>query len=376
MEMEVPIKKPQLIQLKPTVANLPKVKVLKTKFPKAAVSQAAAKKRFAAYKARQKLPTVKNVKVALKPVAITKSNLTSFIAVREADQALAAIDKHFKKDLSGVINLSHSVMTTLAYIKMRDEFKTRLKKARTQNAKLKVKQEWGEILNSAITLSKAAGGPSLTPAKLDDMARTLTRNKKAYAEAISMMKSAKPISHVNLSATTKFSALVIPHAILDAAANTGVIDAPSNICDTPLEGTYTQHYSNSLSLDVRFRYWCPSWRHPTRMCTGTVTLAAVGFNIGLNVGYRVSCCGAAIWGNGYVNACGTVMGITACAGCSATIVGVGGIARTPLSRGRCDFGLGANASITCKVGSITVFYISYTFGFALRGPCPPSPLPC
>ena len=44
MEMEMPIKKPQLIQLKPTLANLPKVKVLQTRFPKAAVSQAAAKK--------------------------------------------------------------------------------------------------------------------------------------------------------------------------------------------------------------------------------------------------------------------------------------------------------------------------------------------
>ena len=372
----MPIKKPQLIQLKPTVSNLPKVKRLQTKFPKAVVSKAAAKKTFSNFKNKQKLPKVKNVKFALKPVALTKTNLTKFIAVREADQALAAIDKHFKKDLTGVINLSHSVMTTMAYITMRTEYKTRLKKAKTQKAKIKVKQEWSEILKNAAILSKATGGPSLTPAKLDNMAKTLTKNKKAYAQALAMAQSVKPISHDKLSIATKFSALVIPQSVLDAATNTGIIDAPSDICSTPLEGSYTKHYSNSLSLDVRYRYWCPTWTRPGRMCTGTITLAAVGFNIGLNVGYRVTCCGAVIWGDGYVNACGTVVGITACAGCSATVVGVAGIGRTPAAGGQCDFGLGANASITCKVGSVTVFYVSYTFGFTVRGPCPPSPLPC
>jgi len=369
-------KKPQLIQLQPTVANLPKVKALKTLFPKAAVSKANAKKKFNTFKAKQKPPIVKNVSVAIKPSSITKANLTNFVAVREADQSLAAIDKYFKKDLSGVINLSYSVMTTMAYIKMRNEYKSRKKKAKTPIAKLKLQKEWANILNSAKTLSKATGGPSLTESRLENMAKTLTANKKAHGQAVSMMKSVKPISEGKLTVANKFSALVIPQSILDAANNIGVIDAPSDICSTPLEGSYTQHYSNSLSLDVRYRYWCPTWSNPTRMCTGTVTLASIGFNIGLNVGYRVTCCGAVIWGNGYVNACGTVIGITACAGCSATVVGVAGVGRTPVAGGQCDYGLGANASITCKAGNITVFYVSYTFGFTVRGPCPPSPLPC
>jgi hypothetical protein len=101
-----------------------------------------------------------------------------------------------------------------------------------------------------------------------------------------------------------------------------------------------------------------------------VTIATVSVNIGLNVGYKVSCCGASAWGQAYAQACASVAGIQKCVGCTATVIGVAGFSRYP-SGSQCVYGLGINASVQCSVFGQTVFNASWPFGYTITGPCPP-----
>lgn len=364
-----------LMQLPPQ-EGLPKQKVFRTKFPKASVTKSAATKKMKSWEAKQKAPSIKPTKIAVKPVTLTAPTLKKFAAVRGAPTATAAIDKIYNKNLASFVGTSHSIMTTLAYIRMRDEYKKRRTRAKTAKQKAILNKEWNNIINAAKTMNKAVGGPALTAKKLDQMASTLTKNKKAYAEALNMASTARSEVTKKLTATASINAFIIPQTAYDVAKNFGAIDVLTDICSEPIEGSFTQQYSNSFSLVVRYTYWCPTWTNPFRTCTGSITLAGVSFSMGINVGYRITCCGAAVYGSGYVNACGTIIGITACAGCRATVVGVAGIGRTPLSNGQCQYGLGATANITCSAGGITVFSAGFTFGWTVVGPCPPSPLPC
>jgi len=154
-----------------------------------------------------------------------------------------------------------------------------------------------------------------------------------------------------------------------------IIPTPDDLCDRPIEGKYTKHFSRSFSLSVRITYWCPTWTNWTRTCTATVTLAGVSFSIGLEVGYRITCCGAIAYGQAYAQACGTILGATVCASCSAKVIGLAGISRSG-SGSSCTYGLGVTAELKCMVGSITVFYASVPYGWTITGPCPPPVLPC
>jgi len=108
-------------------------------------------------------------------------------------------------------------------------------------------------------------------------------------------------------------------------------------------------------------------------CQHTYTIASLSYNVDLNIGYKVTCCGGAAWGFASANVCASLLGHQFCAGCTASIVGAVGIARTPVGD-KCNYGIGLTAALKCTFGSITVLSVSYPFGFTLSGPCPP--LPC
>ena len=121
-----------------------------------------------------------------------------------------------------------------------------------------------------------------------------------------------------------------------------VIPTPADLCDRPIEGKYTKHFSRSFNLSVTIGYWCPTWTNPFRWCTKTVTIAGVTVSLGLEVGYRITCCGAIAWGQAYAQACVSVLGQSVCAGCSARVIGLAGISRTG-SGSSCSYGLGVSA---------------------------------
>src|SRR5204862_4737948 len=142
-----------------------------------------------------------------------------------------------------------------------------------------------------------------------------------------------------------------------------VITPIRDLCSAPLaQGSYTKHISYSVSLSVRIPYPCCSWSSGCHWCHYTVTLAGVSFSLNLDVGYKVTCCGATAWGQAYAQACATIVGQSVCAGCSATVTGVAGVSRTPVTTG-CEYGLGVEAELTCTLAGHTILDVTYSFGW-------------
>jgi hypothetical protein len=153
-----------------------------------------------------------------------------------------------------------------------------------------------------------------------------------------------------------------------------VVTTIFGLCDKPFaEGVFTKHFSRSFSLTISLTVWCPTWTNPFRTCKKNFTIAGVSFSVDVQVGYRVTCCGATVWGQAQAQACGTIIGITVCAGCTATITGVAGIGRSGTGS-NCTYGIGVNAQLKCTFAGITVFYVQVPFGFNVNGPCPPAGL--
>lgn len=350
-------------------------KKIKTSFVKKPISSAKFEKSFTAWKKDIKQPKAKLQKIDMKPVRFTRKNLDKFVNVRTNKSATAALDKYYKQDLSDFVSMAHTSQMVLSYSTMKNEYAKRQKKAKTRVEKIKLKKQWDRIVDAALMASKISYGKDISKATLDRMATNLNKNKKALSEVKNLTKSIKTTDSNTLTLATTMVAELIPVTVASWAPIDTVIPVEESLCDSPISGILTKHYSNSFSIKVNYTYWCPTWSKPWKTCTGSVTLAGVSFSMGIEVFYEISCCGAIAGGSAYVNACGTIIGITKCAGCRANVVAVGGIGHTPVNN-ECRFGLGAKADIRCKVGDYTVFYAAYNFGIVVDGPCPPDVLPC
>lgn len=350
-------------------------KKLKTAFVKKSLSSTKFEKSFTAWKKDIKQPKVKLQKIDIKPVNFTTKNLDKFVKVRTNKSATAALDKYYKQDLPDFVSMAHTSQMVLAYSNMKEEYAKRKKRARTRTEKIRLKKQWNKIVDAAVIANKISYGKDISEKTLDRMALNLKKNKKALSEVKNLTKSIKTTSSDTLTLATTIVAELVPVTAASWAPIDTVIPVEESLCDSPISGTLTKHYSNSFSITVKYPYWCPTWSNPLKTCTGSVTLAGVSFSMGIEVFYEISCCGAIAGGSAYVNACGTIIGITRCAGCRANVVAVGGIGHTPVNN-ECRYGLGAKADISCKVGSYTVFYAAYSFGIVVDGPCPPDVLPC
>ena len=118
-----------------------------------------------------------------------------------------------------------------------------------------------------------------------------------------------------------------------------------------------------------------TWTNPFRTCRKTFTLAGVSFSVDLTVGYKVTCCGATAFGQAAVQACASIVGISVCAKCTASVAGVAGLVKTS-SGSSCSYGLGVNASLKCEFAGVTLLSLSAPFGWTITGPCPPAGFPC
>jgi hypothetical protein len=323
----------------------------------------------------------KNPDVPIKAVSPTTSNIEKLVAVANSDQAPQEIINQ-KLDEQAFFGTAVSALTVYEFIKMQGEYSKR-KAARSTAPK--ADSEWAQVVKGALG-AFAAAGLNITEAQLTSAAKDLAGNKRQLETVVRISNSRvlKDDKTVVPAPGTGATAKVLGGGLTGTFATaTALIIDPNlftvtipNLCSKPFaEGIFTKHWTHSWSLTISIPYWCPIWSNPGRMCSYTVTIANVTVDVGLNVGYRVNCCGATAWGQAWAQACGTVAGITKCVGCTATVVGVAGFSRTPVGS-QCSYGLGINASLSCQVFGATVFNATWTFGYTVIGPCPPAGFIC
>lgn len=350
-------------------------KTFKGDYPKGTVTPAALKAKFKTWQDKQ-APVTEPIKLdKITAVSLKAADVASIRAINESPTPTAEAAVGQKMDSSKLIGTLFSSLSTLEYTKMESEFKTRLAGAPNTAAKEKVKAEWGNVVKAASQLFASAGLKNVKEADLSKFSKELNQNKNNFNAVVRIANSgvAAGAGQV-LAAQTVLKGGFVP--VTGTLIDTNVITtAIAGLCSVPFkEGTFTRHFSKSFSLTVRIPYWCPSWSNPFRVCHKNVTVAGASFSVDVNVGYRVSCCGAVAWGQAGAQACVTVVGIRFCAGCTASITGVAGVGRTTAGGGNCTYGIGINARLKCTFAGVTVLNLQAPFGFNVTGPCPPAGL--
>ena len=306
----------------------------------------------------------------IRAVRLTAGELAKLRAVHESSAASAEMIAQ-KLGPDQALATAYSALVAFEYTKLKAERKARLAKAR--NPKL-VEAQWKKIVGAASQAFADGGLSGLTEADLDTFSKELTRNKASFNAVVAIANSARDVVPTPAGGRAAVGNFVTVYGSFPDLVPV-VIPTPADLCDRAIEGKYTKHFSRSFSLSIRVTYWCPTWTNPFRTCTKTITLAGVSFSLGLEVGYRITCCGATTWGQAFAQACGTIVGFTVCAGCTARVVGLAGISRSG-SGSSCTYGLGVTAELKCTFGGVTVFSASVPYGWTITGPCPPAILPC
>ena len=311
---------------------------------------------------------------AAKPIVAARVTASELAKLRAVHQSSAGSAELIGQKLSPdqAIGSAYSALITYEYTKLKAERKARLAKGESPK---RVDAGWREIVDEASKAFAAGGLKGLTEGDLDRFSSELTRNRSNFNAVVEIANSARDKVAIpgGIPGTAAGNFVTIYDRFIDL--NQIVIPTPADLCDRPIEGKYTKHFSYSFNLSISIPYWCPTWTNPFRWCSTTVTIAGVSVNLGLEVGYRITCCGAIAWGQAYAQACVSILGQSICAGCTARVVGLAGISRTG-SGSSCSYGLGVSAALSCTVGGVTVFSASVPFGWTITGPCPPAILPC
>ncbi len=353
--------------------SLGKLKTFKTDLPKQAFTASDLKSKLKGFQ--------ESVKSADEPVKFSKINAVKLRAadvgklraINESNSPTAEAIVGQKTNPDEVIGTLFSSLSSLEFSKMESEYKTRSAAAKTPAAKAQVESDWADIVKGGQQAFAAAGLGGLKEPDLRKFSQELVSNKANFNAVVKISNSGLASG---IEAPVLRTGSVLKAGFL---AETGVLKdggvvatTINNLCSVPFaQGSFTRHFSKSFALTVSIPYWCPSWSHPFRVCHKNVTLAGVSFSVDVNVGYKVTCCGATAWGQAGAQACGTLVGITFCAGCTATISGVAGIGRTGTGSS-CTYGIGINAQLKCTFGGITILNLQAPFGFNVSGPCPPA----
>ena len=344
----------------------------KADFPKRSVTPAQLRARQKSFIESVSPPSVRQPRPQrIAASRLTVAQLTKLRAVHESEAASAEMvaQKLGPDDLLGTF---YSSLIALQYTKMQAERRKRLRGARNRDA---VEAQWAKVVEGAQKAFAAAGQKGMTEARLDRTAKELTRSKANFNAVVDIANSGTDSVITAAGSRLGFGNYVTIAETIADLLDPIIFPVPPNLCEQPVEGTYTKHISVSFSLSVRVTYWCPTWTNPFRTCTTTFTVAGVTFNAGLNIGYRITCCGAYAWGAAYAQACATIVGITVCASCSASVVGVAGVGRSG-SGSSCSYGLAVTAELKCTVAGLTIFDAYVPYGWTVTGPCPPAGLKC
>ena len=359
------------------VKSLGKMKSFSDSLPKTAFSSPELKaglKNWQNSFAKTEAPEVNLSKFTAIP--LKAKDVEGLRAINESPTPTAEALLGQKMDPDKVIGSLFSSLSTLEFTKMESEFKTRLKAATTTEAKAQVNTEWGEVVKAGQQAFSSAGLKGIKEEDLRNFSGELVKSKANFTAIVNIANTGVAVpglSNVVLSPQTVFKAgfLTETAAVLDGGVITTAI---ANLCSKPfVEGNFTRHFHKGFSLVVSIPYWCPSWSNPFRICHKNVTLAGLSLDLDVQVGYKVTCCGATAFGQASAQACATIVGISFCAGCTAKITGVAGIGRTG-SGNSCTYGIGINAQLTCTFGGFTVLNVQAPFGFNVSGPCPPAGL--
>ena len=224
------------------------------------------------------------------------------------------------------------------------------------------------------------GGLATDQNGLEQLATALSANRNHYQTILDIRAGARGAP---TATPTALSAEIVPVTLaepLDANAFAD-LQVPDNWCGfDPITGSQSKHFSRSFSLQSTFSYpcgvrVCRKWGIPypcgVKWCNATVTWAAGSVALSLSVGYKIGCCGGTAWGSGKVEACGTVVNQTLCAGCQVNVTGVIGAGSATGTAGQCAYGLGLSAGVSCYLAGYTVFAANFTFGWVVQAQCPP-----
>jgi len=337
---------------------------------KAGEARALAKRSLAATAAQAqpgKQPAAKPIRAA----RVTASELAKLRSVHQSSAGSAELIGQ-KLAPDAALGSAFSALVTYEYTKLKAERKARLAKGESPK---RVDARWQQIVGEASQAFAAGGLRGLKEADLDRFSSELTKSKANFNAVVEIANSARDKVAIpgGIQGTAAGNFVTVYDRFIDL--DWIVIPTPADLCDRPIEGKYTRHFSRSFSLSISIPYWCPTWTNPFRWCSTTVTIAGVTVSLGLEVGYRITCCGAIAWGQAYAQTCVSILGQSICAGCSARVIGLAGISRTG-SGSSCSYGLGVNAELKCTIGGVTVFQASVPFGWTITGPCPPAVLPC
>jgi hypothetical protein len=322
-------------------------------------------------------PAPKGVKVKdrrVKAVKLNRAALEELRAIVESDEREGPVTRpRGAKDVNTqrVLGTLYSAFTTYEFMQLKAEYARRRITAGLFG-QTRLQARWRQVVTAAQSAFRVAG-LSVTESTLNGYVQQLQSNG-AYLSAVLKLRqtavAVAPASH--LTATTPMIAAFVPTVgvVADLVPQASAI---SDLCSTPIkQGSFTKHFGGSVALRVRVRYWCPTWDDWTRTCTKLVTLASASYSLDINVGYKITCCGATAWGQGSAQACASVLFVRVCAGCTGSITGVAGLTRTPVGS-NCNYGLGITASLKCVLVGITLLNLSYNFGWVITAPCPPIP---
>lgn len=326
-------------------------------------------------------PTPKGVKTVsrrLKAVPLTRKVLDQLRSIVETDEVDSPGTRpRGTRDLNTqkVVGAAYSALTTYEYMLLKAEYaKRRAQAGLSPLAQLAVQQQWRRVVLAAQQAFKA-GGLTVSEAGINGYVTQLQANGANLGAVIRIRQSALTAgASVALTANTSVVAAIIPNVgvVAEALPTSSLIPG---LCTQPIkQGSFTKHFGGSVALRVKITTWCPTWSNPFRTCTKTVTLATASYSLDINVGYKITCCGATAWGSANAQACAGVFGWSLCAGCTGTITGVAGLTRSVVGS-QCQYGLGITATLKCTLAGITLLNLSYNFGWVVTGPCPPIPCP-
>jgi len=344
------------------------------KVPLKAESGLDLKAKIRTWQSAQKAPAENIVLGNISAVPLKSANIAKLRSIAESSTPTGEAVVKQKMQPKDIVNNLFSALTVLEYTKLQSEYKLKLNAATTPSQKNQVNQEWSKVVKAAQQMLGNGGLKNLKEADLNTYSKELTKQKANFNSIVKIANSASPVTgstDIALTAGMSLQGGFVPQTgvLIDNAITTISV---GDLCSRPFtEGTFTKHFSKSFSLKVRIPYWCPTWTNPFRVCHKEIVVAGASFSLNLNVGYRVSCCGAVAWGQAAAQACVTVLGIRFCAGCTATVTGVTGFGRTG-SGNSCTYGMGVNAALKCTFGGVTVLNLQAPFGFNVSGPCPPA----
>jgi hypothetical protein len=354
------------------IAGLPPVKEIKATFPKRAhggpTEARAALKRW--QNSVESPPVKPNPEIRFTAVRPSTAAFRKLRTIVKSEAAPVEILKQ-RMQIETFFGTLFSGLATYEFLKLEAEYRRR-KARRTDLGATEAR--WREIIADFSKAFAAAGIPNVDETTLRKFARELNASPANRDTIIELANKATAVGRPEaISANTTITASFVPD--VGRVIDTGLLGTViKDLCDTPIsQGSFTKHFSKSVALSVKIKYPCGIGWGGIKWCTKTVTVAGVSFSLSVDVGYKVTCCGATAWGQSAAQVCATIVSIKVCATCTATVTGVAGVSRTPVASG-CSYGLGINATLKCALAGQTILSVAYPFGWTITGPCPPAGL--